>query len=98
VRVLSTFLTGLTVEKLSISYVWARTKEAYPSPISPSFIIVPLVFCLSLHVDFPEAGLAVGDPDSTLPEGVSGDDPREAVRWSEPSSIGRDIAEAFHQY
>jgi len=49
-------------------------------------------------VDLPDAGLAVGDSDSTLPEGVSGDDPREAVRWSEPSSIGRDIAEAFHQY
>lgn len=95
-RVLSTFLTGLTVEKLGVSYASARMEEAYPSPISPSFIMVPLVFCLSRHVDLPEAGLAVGDPDSTLPEGVSGDDPREAVRWSDPSSMGRDIAEAFY--
>jgi hypothetical protein len=80
VRVLSTFLTGLTVEKLRISYAIAGMNEAYPSPISPSFMIVPLVFCLSRHVDLPDAGLAVGDPDSTLPEGVSGDDPSEAVR------------------
>jgi hypothetical protein len=43
-------------------------------------MIGPLVFCLSRHVDLPDAGLAVGDPDSTLPEGVSGDDPSEAVR------------------
>jgi hypothetical protein len=70
VRVLSTFLTGLTVEKLLISYDPVRKKKADPSPISPSFIIVPLVFCLSRHVDLPDAGLAVGDPDSKLSEGV----------------------------
>jgi len=60
-------------------------------------MIVPLVFCLSRHVDLPDAGLAVGDPDSILSEGVCGEDPSEAVRWSEPSNMGRDIAEAFHQ-
>ena len=38
-------------------------------------MIVPLALCLSRHVDFPDAGLAVGDPDS----GVWGDEPSEAV-------------------
>jgi len=33
-------------------------------------MVVPLVFCLSRHVDLPDAGLAVGDPDSTLSDGV----------------------------
>jgi hypothetical protein len=59
-------------------------------------MIVPLAFCLSRHVDFPDAGLAVGDPDSTLSDGVCGEEPSEAVRWSESSNIGNDIAEAFH--
>ena len=86
------------MEKLGVSYAFALGREAYPSPISPSFIIVPLVFCLSRHVDLPEAGLAVGDPDSILSEGVCGENPSEAVRWSEPSSMGRDTAEALNQY
>lgn len=60
VRVLSTFFTGRTVEKLADQLGHSdKEKVAYPSPISPSFMIVPLAFCLSRHVDLPDAGLAV---------------------------------------
>jgi hypothetical protein len=41
---------------------------------------VPLVFCLSRHVDFPDAGLAVVNSSSILADvGVWGDDLNEGV-------------------